>query len=234
MPARPGEPVEPDPVSTGVGSRSMTVYTLAGVVLGAMATNAVALPPESGPLEEIVISASLRPTPLAEVPQSVTVLDRATLRAAGVQHFEDVLGLVPGLSWASGTSRPRYFQLRGVGEIEQYQGAPNPSVGLLIDDIDFSGVGMPGTLFDLDRVEVLRGPGSTVYGANALAGLISLRSRDPGTAFDASGEATLGDYGTTALGIAAGDGRADGSAGWRMAAQRYRSNGFRRNAYLGR
>ena len=212
----------------------MKLHTLAGVVLGAMAMSAVAMASESGPLEEIVISASLRPTPLAEVPQSVTVLDRATLRAAGVQHFEDVLGLVPGLSWASGTSRPRYFQLRGVGEIEQYQGAPNPSVGLLIDDIDFSGVGMPATLFDLDHIEVLRGPGSTVYGANALAGLISLRSRDPGTGFDLRGEATAGDFGTEAVGLAVGNGRADGSGGWRLAAQRYRSDGFRRNIFLGR
>jgi outer membrane receptor protein involved in Fe transport len=185
-------------------------------------------------LEEIVISAGLRAMPLRELPQSVTVLDRAALNSAGVQHLEDVLGLVPGLGWASGTSRPRYFQLRGIGETEQYQGAPNPSVGFLIDDIDFSGVGTPATLFDLDRVEVLRGPGSTVYGANALAGLISLRSRDPGTGFEAGGEVTAGDYGTAALGFASGDGRADGTAGWRVAAQRYRSDGFRRNAYLGR
>ena len=186
------------------------------------------------PLEEIVITASLRPMTLRELPQSATVLDHGTLHQAGVQHLEDVLGLVPGLSWASGSSRPRYFQLRGVGETEQYQGAPNPSVGFLIDDIDFSGVGMPATLFDLDRVEVLRGPGGTVYGANALAGLISLRSRDPGRAFDLHAEATAGDYGTGALGVALGNGRADGSLGWRLAAQRYRSDGFRRNAYLGR
>ena len=185
-------------------------------------------------LDEIVIQAALRTMPLRELPQGVTVLDSATLAAAGVQHFEDVLGLVPGLNWASGSSRPRYFQLRGIGETEQYQGAPNPSVGFLIDDIDFSGVGMPATLFDLDRVEVLRGPSSTVYGANALAGLISVRSRDPGTAPEFRVEATSGDYGTTALGAAAGDGRADGSAGWRLAAQRYRSDGFRRNVYLGR
>lgn len=185
-------------------------------------------------LEEIVVTAGLRATTLRDLPQSVTVLDRATLQAAGVQHFEDVLGLVPGLSWASGTSRPRYFQLRGVGETEQYQGAPNPSVGFLIDDIDFSGAGMPATLFDLDRVEVLRGPSSTVYGANALAGLISLRSRDPGTVFDLRSEVTEGDFGTTAVGLAVGDGRADGSAGWRVAAQRFRSDGFRFNSYLGR
>ncbi len=190
--------------------------------------------PAAESLEEIVVRAGLRAMPLRELPQSVTVIERATLAAAGVQHFEDVLGLVPGLSWASGTSRPRYFQLRGVGETEQYQGAPNPSVGLLIDDIDFSGVGMPATLFDLERVEVLRGPSSTVYGANALAGLISLRSRDPGATRELRAEATAGDYGTTALGAAAGDGRSDGSAGWRLAAQRYRSDGFRRNVYLGR
>ncbi len=185
-------------------------------------------------LDEIVIAANLRAAPLSEVPRSITVLGPVVLGAAGVQHLEDVLALIPGLSWASGTSRPRYFQLRGVGETEQYQGAPNPSVGFLIDDIDFSGVGMPATLFDLERVEVLRGPAGTVYGANALAGLIDLRSRNPGTSFDMRGEASVGDYGTRALGLALGNGRADGTAGWRVAAQRYRSDGFRRNVYLGR
>jgi iron complex outermembrane receptor protein len=184
-------------------------------------------------LDEVIISASLRNTELRDLPQSATVLDSETLRAAGVQHFEDVLGLVPGLSWASGTSRPRYFQIRGIGETEQYQGAPNPSVGFLIDDIDFSGVGMPATLFDLDRIEVLRGPSSTVYGANALAGLISVRSRDPGRAFEIGAEATAGDYGTGALGLVVGDGRSDGTAGWRLSAQRYQSDGFRRDVYLG-
>ena len=196
--------------------------------------HALDAPPAGAALEEVVISASLRSTPLRELPQSATVLDRQTLRAAGVQHFEDVLGLIPGLSWASGTSRPRYFQIRGIGETEQYQGAPNPSVGFLIDDIDFSGVGMPATLFDLDRIEVLRGPSSTVYGANALAGLVSVHSRDPGRGFELGAEATGGDYGTAALGVVAGDGRADGTAGWRLAAQRYQSDGFRHNVYLGR
>jgi iron complex outermembrane recepter protein len=201
--------------------------------LGEMA-HADASAAEGEALEEVLITASLRSTPLRELPQSATVLDSETLRAAGVQHFEDVIGLIPGLSWASGTSRPRYFQIRGIGEVEQYQGAPNPSVGFLIDDIDFSGVGMPATLFDLDRIEVLRGPSSTVYGANALAGLISVRGRDPGREFELGGEATLADYGTAALGVVAGDGRTDGTAGWRLAAQRYQSDGFRQNAYLRR
>jgi iron complex outermembrane recepter protein len=186
------------------------------------------------PLEQVVITASLDGATLATLPQAATVLDGQTLRDAGVQHFGDVLGLVPGLGAAGGTTRPRFFQIRGVGETEQYQGAPNPSVGFLIDDIDFSGVGMPATLFDLGSIEVLRGPSGTVYGANALAGLIDVRSRDPGRGFELRGEGSVGDYGTRALGLAVGDGRDDGSAGWRLAAQKFRSDGFRDNVYLGR
>ncbi|MDP9065732.1 MAG: TonB-dependent receptor [Pseudomonadota bacterium] len=183
-------------------------------------------------LEEIVVTASLRSTPAADLPQSITVLTHETLATAGVQHFQDVLGLIPDLNWASGTSRPRFFQLRGIGEVEQYQGAPNPSVGFLIDDIDFSGVGMPATLFDVAQIEVLRGPQGTTYGANALAGLISVRTTDPGDSPELHTEVTGGDYDTRSVGVAVGVGTASGGAGFRLVAQQFASDGFRRNAYL--
>jgi outer membrane receptor protein involved in Fe transport len=183
------------------------------------------------PLEEVVVTASLWHTRAAELPQSVTVLGRDTLETAGVQNFEDVLGLVPDLNWASGTSLPRFFQLRGIGEVEQYQGAPNPSVGFLIDDIDFSGVGMPATLFDTQQIEVLRGPQGTTYGANALAGLISVHTADPGKDFEFASELTGGNYDTRSVGLVAGDGFAEGAAGWRFVAQQYLSDGYRHNAY---
>ena len=183
-------------------------------------------------LDEIVVTAGLRSTSVADLPQSVTVIGSDALRGAGVQHFEDVLGLIPDLNWAAGTSRPRFFQLRGIGEVEQYQGAPNPSVGFLIDDIDFSGVGMPATLFDTQQIEVLRGPQGTAYGANALAGLISVRTADPGRDFVLNGEITGANYDTRAVSLAVGDGFDGGDAGWRLAAQQYLSDGFRHNAYL--
>ncbi len=185
-------------------------------------------------LEEVVVSATLRQQSLVEAPVSVTVLDTATLRDAGRQHFEDVLSAVPNLSYASGTSRPRFFQIRGIGEREEWQGAPNPSVGFLIDDIDFSGMGMPATTFDVDRVEVLRGPQGLHYGANALGGLIVMRGRDPEDQFGFSTEASLGEYNSQSIGAVATGPVESLNSAWRVAVQEYRSDGYRKDVYLGR
>ncbi len=195
--------------------------------------------PLQEPLQEVVITASLRRDTALSAPISVSVVGAEQIQGVGVQHLQDVLGLVPNLNWASGTSRPRYFQLRGIGENDQWQGAPNPSVGFLIDGIDFSGVGMPATLFDVAQIEVLRGPQGAIHGANALAGLINLRTRAPQPDAERRIELTGGDYGTAALGVVLGGalGGARGEAGeaaYRIVAQRFRSDGFRRNEFLGR
>jgi iron complex outermembrane recepter protein len=186
-------------------------------------------------LQEVVVSATLlRDAPVQSVPASITVLDSATLKAIGQQHFEDVIGMVPNLNWSGDTNRPRYFQIRGIGELDEYQGAPNPSVGFLIDDIDFSGIGTVGTLFDVDHVEVLRGPQGTRYGANALGGLIAMESAAPADEFAARVEVSGGEYDTRSYGaMVTGPVTALDSA-FRIAVQQYSSDGFYRNEYLGR
>jgi outer membrane receptor protein involved in Fe transport len=185
-------------------------------------------------LEEILVTATLRSAPATQVPASVTVLSGQTLRDAGRANFEDVLGLIPNLNWAGDTSLPRYFQLRGIGELEQYQGAPNPSVGFLIDDVDFSGLGTAGTLYDIDQVDVLRGPQPTRYGANALAGLIYLRSAPPTDTFYSRVDLDGGDYGTKSQGAVL-SGPIDAlDSGFRLAAQHYYSDGYYHNLYLNR
>jgi iron complex outermembrane receptor protein len=190
--------------------------------------------PGNDSFEEVVVTAELRDRELRNLPASATVLDFHTLVAAGVQHFQDVLGLVPNLNWSAGTSRPRFFQLRGIGELEQWQGAPNPSVGFLIDGIDFSGVGMPAALADVERVEVLRGPQGTVYGANALAGLISISTRAPQREPELNANLTLGDHGTRGATGVVGGPLGDGETAWRLVVNDHRSDGFRRNTYLRR
>jgi outer membrane receptor protein involved in Fe transport len=184
-------------------------------------------------LQEVVVTATLREVPASELAASVTVLDGRDL-AAATQHLEELLPQVPSLSWAGASSRPRYFQLRGIGELEQYQGAPNPSVGFLVDEIDFSGIGMVATLFDVEQVEVLRGPQGTRYGANALAGLIKIRTREPVPEPELSVEATLGGDALLGAGAVAGGALGGSGSAWRLAVQRTASDGFRRNAYLGR
>jgi outer membrane receptor protein involved in Fe transport len=213
--------------------KSRGICTRASIVSLVLATS-LASAAEQDVLEEVVVTATLRQQSLVEAPVSVTVLDARTLRDAGRQHFEDVLSSVPNLSYASGTSRPRFFQIRGIGEREEWQGAPNPSVGFLIDDIDFSGMGMPATTFDVDRVEVLRGPQGLHYGANALGGLIVMRGRDPEDQFGFSAEGSVGEYNSQSIGAVATGPVESLNSAWRVAVQNYRSDGFRKDVYLGR
>jgi iron complex outermembrane receptor protein len=209
-------------------------YSLLGSLLVLTLFTLRAKSTDNQPLDEIVVTATLRSVPLEELPGSASVLTERTLRDAGQQHFEDVLALVPNLNWAGDTSRPRYFQIRGIGELQQYQGAPNPSVGFIIDDIDFSGLGSAATLFDIDRIEVLRGPQGTLYGANALAGLIYVRSADPSSSFGGRAEVDAGDYNERSYGAVMTGPVSELDSAFRLAVQRYTSDGFYHNAYLGR
>jgi outer membrane receptor protein involved in Fe transport len=188
-------------------------------------------------LEEITVTAGLREVAAARSPGGATVLVRQTVEDAAVVHLEELLPLVPSLSWAGASSRPRYFLLRGVGELEQYQGAPNPSIGFLVDEVDFSGIGMIASLFDVEQVEVLRGPQGTRYGANALGGLIKVKTRDPVPERSLLAEAGTGSDRLWNAGLAAGGAMPDiaGAGGaWRAVWWRAVSGGFRRNAFLGR
>jgi outer membrane receptor protein involved in Fe transport len=188
---------------------------------------------QSPPPDEIVVTADFRRQSVEQLPASVSVLDSAQIQAAGVQHFEELIREVPNLNLSGEGSRARYFQLRGVGELEQYEGSPNPSLGFVVDDIDFSGLGSIGTLFDIERVEVLRGPQGTRYGANALGGLIYMRSMPPTDEQEWRLEATTGGDGARALGAAVG-GPINDELGYRASVQRYESDGFRDNVFLHR
>ncbi len=186
-------------------------------------------------LEEIIVTADFRERSVAEVPLSVTVLDRATIEQAAVQHFEELIYAIPNINWSGDGNRARYFQIRGVGELEQYQGAPNPSVGFLIDDIDFSGIGTVATLFDIQQIEILRGPQGSRYGANALAGLIYMQSVDPTDEWTGMVRLTAGQDAAVAGGVAFGGPlSAGGTLRYRLSAHHYQSDGFRNNTYLGR
>ncbi len=186
---------------------------------------------QAGEIEEVIVTAELRDQPLLQQSASTSVVVREQIRSRSAQHLEDVLGLMPNVNFAGGSSRARYYQVRGVGERSQFVEPLNPSIGLLIDDIDLSGLGTAGSLFDVEQVEVLRGPQGTLHGANALAGLINIRSAAPEA--DASGyvEGSVGDYGSRSLG-AMMTGPLTPDLSIRLAMNQYRSDGYLENAFL--
>ncbi|MCU7993586.1 TonB-dependent receptor [Shewanella glacialipiscicola] len=186
-------------------------------------------------MEIMVVTADFRGASLEKMPSSITVIDAQKIQDESAQHFEDLLNSIANVNWSGGSSRPKYFQIRGVGEQEQYQGAPNSSVGYIIDDIDLSGIGMVSSMYDLQQVEVLRGPQGTRYGANALAGLIYLKSNDPTDVFEHGAEVSLGDDDLrTFSGFSSGPVTDSGKLLYRVSLQQHEQNGYRDNLFLGR
>ena len=185
-------------------------------------------------LEEIIVTAEFRATALQDQAASTSVVTATDIQQRAAQHLEEVLNLAPNVNYASGASRSRYYQIRGIGERSQFQAPLNPSIGFLIDGIDFSGMGSAGTLFDVEQVEILRGPQGTLHGANALAGLINIRSADPASEPGLKVEAMAGDYDTWSLGIAGTGPLVQDKLLYRIAVNTYRSDGFVDNKYLDR
>ncbi len=182
--------------------------------------------------EEVIVTAEFRRTELMDTSASVSVLGAQDIQQRAAQHLEEVLNLAPNVNFAGGTSRGRYFQIRGVGDRSQFQEPLNPSVGLRVDGVDFSGIGAIGTLFDVEQVEVLRGPQGTLHGANALAGLIDIRSSAPTEDFYHRVDATVGDYDTTSLGVVS-SGPITDTLLYRVAVEQFNSDGYTENNFLG-
>ena len=185
-------------------------------------------------LEEVIVTAELRPAPLLGQVGSISVISAEDIRQREAQHLEGVLNLAPNVNFAGGTSRARFFQIRGVGERSQFQEPLNPSIGLVIDGIDFSGLGGAGTLFDIQQVEILRGPQGTLHGANALAGLIDIRSGQPEAEPGLHVEAGAADYNSWNAGVVGTGPLVADQLLYRLAVNRFRTDGFIKNDYLGR
>ena len=153
--------------------------------------------------EEIIVHAGLTDETLQRIASSVTVFTKRDITENGGEHFQFLTDYIPNFNWTGGTSRPRYFQVRGVGESSHYfgEGPPNFSVGFVLDDIDLSGLGMAGILHDIEQVEVFKGPQSSVYGPNTMAGLIMLRSTTPQDSFESNLTATYGSDNHYRLGL---------------------------------
>ena len=137
-------------------------------------------------IEEIVVTAQKREQTLQEVPIAVTVLQSETIDAAYSNGIEELQGLVPSLSFRKGnTTRNSALTVRGIGTIS-FSIAAEPSVSTVVDGVVLGRSGQAfGDLYDLERVEVLRGPQGTLFGKNASAGVLNLTTQRPTETFEA-------------------------------------------------
>ena len=188
---------------------------------------------KSSVLSEIIIKAEFRDINIMDSANSVTVIDTRDFERRDAEHIEQVLNLAPNVNFSSGSSRGKFFQIRGIGERSQFVEPINPSVGLYIDGIDFSGLGGAATTLDIKQIEIFKGPQGTSYGANAMAGLIDMRSNDPSKKFQGSIDSSIGEYekrivSTTLSGPITSD------LGYRFSMQRSKRDGYTDNDFLGR
>ena len=184
-------------------------------------------------IDEIVVNGDWRQEEINKKNSSLIVFSEEDINKKQYKHFEDLTYAVPNLNFAASDSRPRYFQIRGIGERSGYEGTPNSSVGFLIDNIDFSGQGGIASSYDIDQVEIYRGPQGSRMGANALAGMVYIKTKDPEESFQITTDLTVGDYGRKDIGTIINV-PVNSEFKYRLSLKKTDFDGFRNNTFLKR
>jgi outer membrane receptor protein involved in Fe transport len=173
----------------------MKSFSIVGLAVAATLLTTQAAAQDGTQLEEVVVTATKREQTLQDVPVAVTVTTGETLMKAAVRDVSDLASLVPSLRVSQlQTSTNTNFIIRGFGNGANNPGI-EPSVGVFIDGVYRSrSAGAIGDLVDVQRVEVLRGPQSTLFGQNASAGVISVVTQQPDFDWGGFVEAGVGNY----------------------------------------
>jgi iron complex outermembrane receptor protein len=155
-------------------------------------------------LEEIVVTARKRSENIQTVPISVTAFSGLELQQQSVRTIAEMQSQIPGLYLQQAPDDPQSFTFTMRGRKQSDVNlAVDPAVGLYVDGLNIPRtLGMGGSLLDINRVEVLRGPQGTLYGRNTTGGAISLYTNNPTRELDGSIDVTAGNFGAwNAIGI---------------------------------
>ena len=143
-------------------------------------------------LETMVVTAQKRAQNAQDIPDSITVLDAETIEDARIEGMTEISDLTPGLEFRNAGSRRHSFTfMRGIKSIHNQESA----MGYYVDGVNYSKSYMfDFPLFDVERIEVLKGPQGTLYGGNTLAGVINVITAEPDNHTRGKLELTLGNY----------------------------------------
>jgi len=155
-------------------------HGLSGILFALLAVALAGIPAVSWSqvLEEIIVSAQKREENLQDIPISVTALSGEQVQALGINDFTEITQQIPGLQLSAWSPNLTIFSLRGVSQ-NNFQDHLEAPVAVYVDDAYLGSLnGISGQMFDMKRIEVLRGPQGTLFGRNATGGLVHYLSND--------------------------------------------------------
>ena len=209
-----------------------TLRPLVGAL--AICTLSIATSKSLAQLEEVVVTAQKKQENLQDVAIAVSAFSADTLRNAGIQNMTDVTAMTPGFSISNYNPTTPAPYIRGVGTNSSSVG-DDASVGVFIDEVYAGRAGaFDADMFDVSRVEVLRGPQGTLYGRNVAGGAMNIITNNPTDELEGRAEVTLGDYDLVALaGVLSGPLSANGNVRARLAISSRQRDGWVTNVTNG-
>jgi len=172
---------------------STSLTALFAVPLSAMAqTGPQTSPPETATaIEDVIVTADRRERRLQDVPSAITAVTSETLDRQRIVDLGSLSGSVPSFSMTEGTPLGKELNIRGITSVRIIDASAEPSVGVFVDEVYISRMGSAFTdFYDLERIEVIRGPQGVLLGKNVVGGAISVITNKP--SFDPSGRVTAG------------------------------------------
>jgi len=168
--------------------RRILMNTTMGVVAAAAAVSGAAVAQD----DTIVVTAQKREQNIQEVPVAVSVVDAETIQRQDALTIESLQQLVPSVSFRKGsTNKNSAITIRGIGTIS-FSGAIEPSVSTVVDGVVLGRSGQAfSELYDIEQLEVLRGPQGTLFGKNASAGVVNITTKRPSETFESSVQASI-------------------------------------------
>ncbi|HSI18343.1 MAG TPA: TonB-dependent receptor [Sphingomonas sp.] len=219
-------------------------YVLSGVAFGALiisgAAQAQTQPPpppatDTAPVvADIIVTAQKRSENLQDVPIAITAITGQSLRDGRIDDLVALSGHAPGLQIKSddNAANPRIF-IRGVG-VNDFNPSTASAVGIYVDGAYVaSPLAQLAAFYDLDQVEILRGPQGTLYGRNTTGGAINLTTRKPSNTFEADASAEYGRFNSVDLQGGVGGPIVDGKLAFRIAGLYARDDGYSLNRLTG-
>jgi iron complex outermembrane receptor protein len=172
-----------------------------GAILTALGATAVARgepasqsPPSSGGLEEIIVTATKRDETLLKVPMTVRVLSSADIQAAGITRSSAFLNSTPNVTFQEDNTGETFVNIRGQTSTRN----SDPNVGMVVDGVALTSMrNFNQDLYDIQQIEVLKGPQSALYGRNAAAGAIVITTKMPSDEFEGNATVGLGNFDTS-------------------------------------